>query len=174
MILQRFTVNLDVFPHNNIQHYFLKYILGAVRIYGIGTNHRVYWTVPNDGSWSYLTSNPDEWIWRIVIDGDTIYGIVSDGSVYEISVHGGSWTQIAPPDIIDLAYWNGRLYGLGTGNKVSWTEPNGAWSKLSGMVYTMRTNLPKTLDQLIFCKYTLNFSLELFTHNFFCKKSTNY
>jgi hypothetical protein len=132
LILQRFTANLDVFPHNNIQHYFLKYILGAVRIYGIGTNHRVYWTVPNDGSWSYLTSNPDEWIWRIVIDGDTIYGIVSDGSVYEISVHGGSWTQIAPPDMIDLAYWNGTLYGVGTDYGVYRTVPNnGSWSLLT-------------------------------------------
>ena len=27
-----------------------------------------------------------------------------------------------------------------------------------GIGYTMRKNLPKTLDQLIFCKYTLVFS----------------
>ena len=85
---------------------FLENILGVVQIYGIGTDHRVYWTVPNSGSWSYLTSDPGEWAPRIVIHGDTIYSIGGVGSVYEISIHGGSWTQIAPPDVIDLAVYS--------------------------------------------------------------------
>ena len=78
------------------------------RLYGIGTNNRVYWlkcpySGACDGSWNLLTNNSAEWFSRIVIHGDTIYGIGSDGSVYEISVHGGLWTKIAPPDFIDLA-----------------------------------------------------------------------
>ena len=39
--------------------------------------------------------------------------------------------------------------------------------------YTMRTNLPKFLDLLIVCIYSLNFSFKSFIM-FFCNKSTKY
>ena len=32
------------------------------------------------------------------------------------------------------------------------------WAGMAVPCYTMRKNLPKTLDQLVFCKYTLVFS----------------
>ena len=39
---------------------------------------------------------------------------------------------------------------------------------------TVRTNLPKILDLLIFYIYSLTFSLEIFIKNFFCKNSAKY
>ena len=39
---------------------------------------------------------------------------------------------------------------------------------------TMRTNLPKLLDLLIFCIYSLNFSLKFFILIFFYNKSAKY
>ena len=42
------------------------------------------------------------------------------------------------------------------------------------IAYTMRTNLPKLLDLLIFCIYSLNFSLEFLIIIFFCNKSAKY
>jgi hypothetical protein len=98
--------------------------------YGIGTDNRVYWTVP-DGSWSLLTIGPAEWVSRIIIHEDTIYGIGKDGDVWEISVHGGDWTKITTPHVIDVAYWKGKLYGIGADNRVYWTVPNGSWSLLT-------------------------------------------
>ena len=73
-------------------------------LFGIGTNHAPYWTVPN-GSWSRLSSGG--WISRIIIHGDTIYGIGSNKAIYSTSVHGGSWTKITTGSVIDLAYWIG-------------------------------------------------------------------
>ena len=47
-----------------------------------------------------------------------------------------------------------------TGINGLWRKPknNKAFRLLRGFKITMRKNLPKTLDQLIFCKYTLVFS----------------
>ena len=39
--------------------------------------------------------------------------------------------------------------------------------------FTMRTNLPKLLDQQIFCIYSQNFSLEFFIMTFFVKNQLN-
>jgi hypothetical protein len=39
--------------------------------------------------------------------------------------------------------------------------------------FTMRTNLPKLLDLLIFCRHSLNFSLEFFTMIFFVTNQLN-
>ena len=39
--------------------------------------------------------------------------------------------------------------------------------------YPMRTNLPKLLDLLIFCIYSLNFSLEFFIMTFFVTNQLN-
>jgi len=101
------------------------------RLYGVGTNGGVYWTVPN-GSWSKLSSGG--WVSRIIIHGDTIYGIGRNKAIYSTSVHGGpNWgSPITTGSVIDLAYWNGRLYGVGTIGGVYWTVPNGSWRKLSG------------------------------------------
>ena len=40
--------------------------------------------------------------------------------------------------------------------------------------FTMRTNLPKLYDLLIFCIYSLNFRLEFFHHDFFWTKLAKY
>ena len=44
---------------------------------------------------------------------------------------------------------------------------------VSTFVNTMRTNLPKLLDLLIFCIYSLNFSLEFFIMIFFVTNQLN-
>ena len=74
-------------------------------LYGVGTNHAPYWTVPN-GSWSKLSSNG--WVSRIIIYEDTIYGIGVSQDIWSTSVHGGSWTKITTGSVIDLAYWIGN------------------------------------------------------------------
>ena len=45
--------------------------------------------------------------------------------------------------------------------------------KLYFRSYNMRTNLPKILDVLIFCIYSLNFSLEFFIMIFFVTNQVN-
>ena len=78
-----------------------------------------------------MSNSSAEWVSHIIAHEDTIYGIGSDGDVWEISVHGGDWTKITTPHVIDLAYWNGTLYGIGTDNHVYWTVPDGSWSLLT-------------------------------------------
>ena len=49
------------------------------------------------------------------------------------------------------------------------------WLSPKVITITMITiNLPKLLDLLIFCIYSLNFSLEFFHHDLFCNKSAKY
>ena len=74
-------------------------------LYGLGTDNGVHWTKPN-GAWSKL-SDGGGWVSRIIIHDDTIYGIGEDHAIWSTSIHGGSWTQITTPNVIDLAYWNG-------------------------------------------------------------------
>ena len=78
-------------------------------LFGIGTNHAPYWTVPN-GSWSKLSSGG--WVSRIIIHGDTIYGIGGGKEIYSRSacVHAGSWTKVTTGSVVDLAYWIGNRY----------------------------------------------------------------
>ena len=74
-------------------------------MYAVGIGNGVYWTEPNNGSWSELAVGG--WVSRIVVHDDTIYGIGEDQAIYSTSVHGGSWTKITTGSVIDLAYWNG-------------------------------------------------------------------
>jgi hypothetical protein len=74
-----------------------------------------------------------QWVSRIIIHGDTIYGIGTDKAIHSASLHGGSWKKITTGSCTDLAYWNGRLYGVGLNGGVYWTVPNGSWSKLSSI-----------------------------------------
>ena len=101
------------------------------RLYGVGLNGGVHWTVPN-GSWNYLIGG----VSRIIIHGDTIYGIGRNTkAIYSTSVYGGFWTKITDGSVTDLAYWNGgRLYGVDLNGGVHWTVKNGSWNYLIGGV----------------------------------------
>ena len=79
-------------------------LLGGVSyLYGVGSNHHVYRTVPN-GSWSKFTCGD---FTTIIIHGDLIYGIGTNNAVYQTSAtSGGSWTKITAPYVTDLAFSN--------------------------------------------------------------------
>ena len=58
-------------------------------------------------------------------------------------------------------------------NSVMLPKTTQALSGIESLGNTMRTNLPKRLDQLIFCIYSLNFSLEFFIMIFFASNQLN-
>ena len=119
-------------PHFlNIETYF----------YGVGSDKQVYRTLKN-GSWKWFANCC---VTKIIIPGDFgdfIYGIGTNGAVYRTRAReGGSWSQIATPNVIDIAYRDGHLFGVGTDNRVYRTtlpnDPNdgsiGSWSLGPGL-----------------------------------------
>ena len=59
-------------------------------------------TKPDDSSWKHLTTQSNEWVSRIIIHENTIYGIGKKGAVHKMGVHGGSWTKITHPNVVDI------------------------------------------------------------------------
>ena len=69
------------------------------RLYGVGTDKHVWWTLPN-GSWDRLSGGGV--VSRIIISDETIYGIGTDHAIWKTSVNGGTWTKITTPHVIDF------------------------------------------------------------------------
>ena len=66
---------------------------------------------------------------------------------------------------IERHFFNQLVFAREKNNQIMYLLQSIRISKLNRLHYEKK--LTETLDQLIFCNYTLNFSLKLFTHNFF-------
>ena len=70
-------------------------------------------------------------------------------------------------------WWLKHFAKVDVAFKVS-TQQKKGWNFVKkALSNTMRTNLPKRLDLLIFCIYSLNFSLEFFIMIFFVTNQLN-